>query len=469
MVRHLLVMVIPLGAGLAFALAAAWRGWAPPLAVAVAAGFVLRLYVAVVAWHDWWQPPDYWYQFTAAIGAVLHHQDPLSLPNSEWHFLPTMAYVNAGAYRLGALTGVGWQVAGRAAPVAADVALILLVGVLAGTGRRRRWAAFQYALNPLAIMISAVHGQLEPVAIALAVGALILALRDRPRVYASGLLLGLAIAVNSWPALLIPGLLHALPGWRKRLTALACACAVPLAFLVTGPVLIGYPARVLGHDIRALLSPRGVIGDWGWTALITGGRQDINPSWARLGMAILVVVLAGSWYLWRRAHPVDLITAMSLALLVSSDRVDAQYLIWPVPFQLARPARGTQASLVLCSAWAGAGYLWLSHAPSDEAWRQMHVPWVLSSLVILPFLAAAIPWRRRVRAGGAGVPGDVPGAGVPGAAVHGAAVPGTAVPGLAGAAGPAGGGPAAGVSSEPTAPRVAACGRPRRGTAGHGC
>jgi hypothetical protein len=389
-------MIIPLGAALAVALAAAWRGWAPPLRIALATGAALRICLAVLAWHDWWQPPDYWYQFTAAIGAVLHHQDPLSLPNSEWHFLPAMAYVNAGAYRLGQLTGVGWQVAGRVVPVIADILLILLVGALAGSGRRRRRAALQYALNPLAIMISAIHGQVEPVAIALAVGALVVALRPAHRASASGLLLGLAIAVNSWPALLIPGLLRALPGRRQRLTALAWTCGVPLAFFVSGPLIIGYPVRLLRHDAPALLTPRGVIGDWGWSVLVTAGRQEISQSWARIGMVILVVVLAVVWCRWRRAHPVDLVAAMSLAFLASSDRVNAQYLIWPVPYQLARPARGTQVSLVLCSAWAGAGYLWLSHAPSDEAWRQMHVPWAFSSLLILPFLVVAMPWRRRV-------------------------------------------------------------------------
>ena len=143
--------------------------------------------------------------------------------------------------------------------------------------------------------------------------------------------------------------------------------------------------------------PRGVIGDWGWTTLVTGGHQEISPILARVGMVVLFAILVGTWYLWRRAHPVDLIAALNLAFLVSSDRVSAQYLVWPVPYQIARPNRWTQPALVLCAAWAGAGYLVLSRAPTADAWGLMHEPWALSSLVILPFLVLAMPWNRRTR------------------------------------------------------------------------
>jgi hypothetical protein len=403
-VLHLLITAIPFAAGVTIALLAAWRRWAPPLGVALAAGTGLRLLISVISWRDSWQPPDFMYQFTAAITAILRHQDPLRLPNSQWHFLPAMAYINVGAYRLGELIHMPWQVVGRVVPVGADIVLIALVGALAGTGQRRRMAAVQYALNPLPIMICAIHGQVEPVASALAVGALLFAMRSHPRVHASGVLLGLSIAVNSWPALLIPGVLRALTGWRRRLTVLAWACAIPVVFLVTGPLIIGYPARFLRGDVYALLTPRGVIGDWGWTTLVTGGREQISPAWARLGLVILLVVLGATWYLWRRAHPVDLTAAINLAFLVSSDRVSAQYLGWPVPYQLARPTRWTQVSLVGCAAWAGAGYLYLSRAPTTHDWVLMHTPWAVSSLAILPFLVLAMPWKRRRATGGAAAP-----------------------------------------------------------------
>src|SRR5260370_4702165 len=257
---HLLITGIRLAVAVTIGRVAAWRRWAPAVGVAVAAGAALRLYIAVIAMRDSWQPPDFMYQFTDAVIAVFHHHDPLRLPNSEWHFLPAMSFVNAGMYRLGELTGLPWQVVGRVVPVGADIVLSVLGGALARGGLRRRMAAFQYALNPVPIMICAIHGQVEPVASALGVGAVLFAMRSHPRPRPSGVLLGLAIAVNSWPALLIPGVLHALTGWRARLTPLAWACPVPPAFPISGPPLIRHPPPFPPPNLPALLTPPGVLG-----------------------------------------------------------------------------------------------------------------------------------------------------------------------------------------------------------------
>ena len=160
---------------------------------------------------------------------------------------------------------------------------------------------------------------------------------------------------------------------------------------------------------------RGVIGDWGWTALVTGGNETVSTRWARLGTLILVAVLLEVWYLWRRAHPAGLIAAMSLAFLASTGRLGDQYLLWPVPWQAARPAcQGTWIRAVLGGAWPAAGELWLTHAPSGIAWHLMHQPWAYSSLAVLPFLVLAMPWRRRAafpvtaRTSGAGTRAGVP-------------------------------------------------------------
>ena len=276
---HLLITAIPFAAGVTIALLAAWRRWAPPLGVALAAGTALRLFIAVISWRDSWQPPDFMYQFTDAIRAVLRHQDPLRLPNSEWHFLPAMAYVNTGAYRLGELTHVPWQLIGRVVPVGADIVLIALVGALAGTGERRRMASLQYALNPLPIMICAIHGQVEPVASALGVGALLLALRqpaagsrERSAARSFHRRQQLAGAAHPWRAARAHGL-------AQRLHRAGMGMRGPAGVLHHRP----HHHRLSRSLPRAAtctrwLTPRGVIGDWGWTALVTGGHQEIRPS-----------------------------------------------------------------------------------------------------------------------------------------------------------------------------------------------
>ena len=87
-----------------------------------------------------------------------------------WHFLPTIPYV----YGLLLWLGIPWEIGGRLVTVVADIVLIPLVGKLAG-GPKASLRAFQYACNPLAILVASVHGQVEPVALAFGVAAFVVA------------------------------------------------------------------------------------------------------------------------------------------------------------------------------------------------------------------------------------------------------------------------------------------------------
>src|SRR5690606_1952647 len=99
-----------------------------------------------------------------------NREDPVLASEEGWHFLPTIPYM----YGLLLWLGIPWEIAGRLVTVAADVALIPLVGKLAG-GPDGRLRAFQYACNPLGILVAAVHGQVEPVALAFGVAAFVVA------------------------------------------------------------------------------------------------------------------------------------------------------------------------------------------------------------------------------------------------------------------------------------------------------
>jgi len=70
-----------------------------------------------------------------------------------------MPYVHA----LEQTTGLPWWFAGKICPVAADVGVAALLFRLT----HRRSTAWQYALNPVAILVSAWHGQVEPTSLVL--------------------------------------------------------------------------------------------------------------------------------------------------------------------------------------------------------------------------------------------------------------------------------------------------------------
>ncbi|MHB8451059.1 MAG: glycosyltransferase 87 family protein, partial [Mycobacteriales bacterium] len=162
------------------------RGWSPTLRASALIGALVRIAVVVLA--PTLTPTDVLVWFREAGRLVLHGRDPLTaLPRFEWNFTPLMPYVFGAEQH----TGLAWVYAGKIVPVAADLVVISLVAALTRDPRWRRRNALLYALSPLAIAVAAVHGQVEPVAIALGLGALLLARRGRPGT--AGLLLGAAV------------------------------------------------------------------------------------------------------------------------------------------------------------------------------------------------------------------------------------------------------------------------------------
>jgi hypothetical protein len=390
-VIHVLVMGLPLAIGLAVAVLAARRNWAPRLPVALAVGAGLRLVILLIAARDAWQPYDLAEDFRSTADTVLGGRDPLVYVRyGGWHFLPFMAYVLAGQRELGLLLGVPWSVAGRIVPVLADVALIPLVGRLAGS--RRELRAFQYACAPLGLLVSALHGQFAPLTLLFGVAALLAARGGRP--HAAGMLAGFAVTSTSWTALLVPGVLLAAPAApRARLTVLGWTAAIPAAFLLSGSLFLGTPLHRLPATVGEVLSARPVAGDWGWSAFLTGGDQVVSSGFGHIGTPLLALgLLAAGWW-WRRADPVDLTLVLLVAFIVLSYRFGTQYLLWPVPYLIARSRRGTWPFITVASLWAAFGYLYMTRL-DEFAWRDAHVWWALSSPLVIALLVWTLPGRR---------------------------------------------------------------------------
>jgi hypothetical protein len=378
-------------AALILAAVAERRAWAPSARTALITGAVLRLTLVLLAAGDPAQPYDFANDFRQTAQNVLTGHDPvLNIREGGWHFLPLLAYVFAGALRLGQLLGVSWSVMGRLVTVAADLALVPLVGRLAP--ERQALRRFQYACAPLALMISGIHGQIEPIALAFGVAALLAAKRHRTG--PAGLLLGLAITAGSWPVLLAPGVLVALGQARRRLTAAALAVTVPAVFFLTTPLVIGEQPRFLVPAAKELLSTRPVVGDWGWTPWFTGGDEALSPALAKAGTILLILALLGAGYLWRRADPADLTMALPMAFLLVTARFGSQYLVWALPYLIAHPTRRAWPAMVAMSLWAAFGYLHMMRL-SHEGWLDAHAWWSYSSALVVVLMLRALPWSRR--------------------------------------------------------------------------
>jgi hypothetical protein len=387
MMDHPVFTASVLVAGLLLSVVALWRGRRPSLRSALAAGIALRLILLASAAADSWQPIDFAYGFKAAGQAVLAHQDPVIATHGSWHFLPMIPYL----YALGLRAGLPWEIAGRLVTVAADIALIPLVGRLAG-GRNAPSARFAYACNPIALMVAVIHGQIEPVALVFLVAAYVVARSGRGGW--AGALFGFALSAGTWPVVLLPALLAMLPNWRERFHSLATAAAVPVLFLATMPLVVNVGWSDMLNVARYLGGVRPVVGEWGWTAWMTGGNWALAPTAAAVGQVVLYLTLLGVMWLWRRADRIDMTSAVLLAFMVVTPRMGAQYLLWFVPFLIARPTRFSRPAIWSAALWAGLGYIYLTHF-NDTGWWQNHQWWSRSSIAVIAMLVLAMPWSRR--------------------------------------------------------------------------
>ncbi|MFI7464517.1 hypothetical protein [Nonomuraea sp. NPDC049646] len=415
--------------GVVLALVAQWRDWRPPLYVAVLVGIAVRVLIMYTSAIDSWQPVDFMESFKPAGEAVLQGKDPVLASEGGWHFLPTIPYV----YGILLWLGIPWEYAGRLVTVVADIVLIPLVGKLAG-GPKASLRALQYAFNPLALLIASVHGQVEPVALVFGVAAFVVArgpgAPDRPGVtidaaglreaarrpvamlrralmpgsgdradlrrgMLAGLLMGLALCAKSWPIWLIPGMLLLLPHLRARIAALVVTGVVPVFFLVTSPIFAGTTLDEIPAVIRTIQDIRPIVGEWGYTPWFTGGDWALMPELASFGTKLIYLSVVAVLLLWRRADPIDLTTAILLVFMVMTPRLGAQYLLWFMPFLVARPTRWAWPAIIGASFWAAYGYLYMTQFSVND-WWYLHRDWSRASIVLLPVLLLAMPWARRV-------------------------------------------------------------------------
>ncbi|GII05942.1 hypothetical protein [Planobispora takensis] len=449
--------------GVVLALVAQWRGWRPSLPVVLAVGIGFRVLIMLFAALSEWQPVDFVESFKPAGEAVLRGQDPVIGSEGGWHFLPMIPYV----YGMLLWLGIPWEWSGRLVTVVADIVLIVLVGKLAG-GTTANLRAFQYACSPLAVLVASIHGQVEPVALVFGVAAFVVArgpgdpdrpgLRNDPvalvrstvsalgfggavrhlgaralptlsralaphegeretmrRALFAGLLMGLALCAKSWPIWLIPGMLLLLPTVRTRAVAFVATGIAPVFFVVTEPIFLNASLGEIIQALRTIGDIRPIVGEWGYTPWFTGGDWALRPDLTTFGTRLIYVTLLLVAFFWRRADPVDVTTAMLVAFMITTPRLGSQYLLWFMPFLVARPTRFAWPAIIGVSLWAGYGYLYMTQFDTTT-WWYLHRDWSRASVVLLPILALALPWERRVSRAAAEEPGGPPGRPVPASA-----------------------------------------------------
>ena len=309
---------------------------------------------------------------------------------------PVWVWVETGSEWVARHTGWSFPVLVKLPVLAADLALVALLAAAGARTGRGLLPAWLYALHPVSVLVGAFHGQFDAVAllfVLLAVFAFEAGRRD-----ASALALAAAIALKSFPVLLVPVFLLMPAATTRERIRFAALAVLPVALLLVPYALADFGA------LRRELFGYGGIADLGWIGLGRGLRllhtgvltRSEAPFWGgavvvskalTLGAeGALLAAIAARRVRWPLA---EACLAALLAFLVFYGSVSAQYLLWVVPFGVWRPDRfaavhGVVSTIALVGFYAFLAPGVLSPASAALLARpQAGVLWVVGTASVL--------------------------------------------------------------------------------------
>ncbi len=262
--------------------------------------------------------------------------------NTDRHpYLPFQMYIIALASWLGDNTAPHFFSWVRWPNIFADLGItVLLYRSMLRLGRSESeafWLAFVWAVHPVSVYTSVIHGQFDsiPLLFSLLSWYFLRFWKGWTAALLGGAALGFGILDKTWPVFLLPALVVAAPGIRRRLVFLAAAAAVPLLALAFYGALIGttlhlIQTRVINYD--------AVPDRYGFTYALAHYLKHLTPhSWLPFFQQHRRYILLGSLLLVAALVTPRRDTATScmvilLAFLVFAGGWGSQYLVWIVPF-----------------------------------------------------------------------------------------------------------------------------------------
>lgn len=300
---------------------------------------VVRLVVALCTYGT--NDPFLWHKY----GMICHEQGFLH----AWKYDPWLNHPPlplAWAYLWYELLGTKlylYCLAIKLPPMLGDLLAVRVIWLLAVergiTDRNAVRLASLYAFNPIAILISAYHGNTDSLMAALLLCAFRYALLNN--MLLGGLMLGAAINVKLAPVPCIILLFASARSWRGAADAFSGLALWAIPFI---PVLAVSFEAFVSRAIFYL----PLMTSWGLMVPFTLGTN--NPDWERFSaiaigyhrhltlVVLFSVAFALAWRIYRRRmNPLDGGAAF-FCFLVAWTTASVQYLVWPLPLlAAARP------------------------------------------------------------------------------------------------------------------------------------
>ena len=257
----------------------------------------------------------------------------------RYPYLPFQMYWSGLSHTVSEKTHIPFSSFVRLAPIGADILIGLLIfKIISKTSSKKYafWSSLLFLVNPLAIYVSAYHGQFDAIPIMMILFSFIYAGENHAGL--SGFWLGLGVLTKSWPILAFPQGWIAFRNWKKKLIFALIVGLVPLADILIYDWI--FKAQFFTVIKRAISYNNG-IGVWGYTYLLRllgfliKDFQPILDSYFSISKYITLLLLGITWLLIARKQK---IFSGMLTLFVSffafTHAFSIQYLIWLVPFAI---------------------------------------------------------------------------------------------------------------------------------------
>jgi hypothetical protein len=311
-------------------------------------------------------------------------------------------------------------------PILADALIaVLIVRAIertTGDSRKALLSGLFYALNPISIVLTSVHGNFVSVSTAFLLLAAFLLWFGRAKwsSAASALVMGFAIMSKLWPAIFLPLLLARVRTWIGRALYLSLSAIFP-AWLVASLYF-----RPNGDAIlEKFFGYQSIAGMWGFTGLwhlsASSASRELSQVYARHGSKVLGLALVALYLTrTRRAGRFEAFVLIGSATLFFAQGFGLQYLLWVLPFAILARDSWAIAYTILVSAEFAVEYgfrpfrgefgaLVATASPLDlteaERWNDVHV----TNLIRLPVWLFLGAWM--IRSARTREPGPIEGSG----------------------------------------------------------
>jgi hypothetical protein len=213
-----------------------------------------------------------------------------------------------------------------------------------------------YALNPVSLLITCLHGQFDAIPTFFAMLAVFYLIK-RNSMFASAFALSLAVAFKSYHILLLLPVILRLES-RQKQVAYTAITLVPVA-IVLMPFLLNSPEAVFrelfGYKGAALLGVMVPIRTI--YVPLAGGRFPADWTAGIISISRFLFLIgygAGVWWMRKRGTLISVIVAVFTLFYAIYAGISPQYLVWVVPFLLlGHPVRLTSAIIYLGTATGG--------------------------------------------------------------------------------------------------------------------